>query len=72
VEQAKEIRGTQSGKKEIKLSCWVPVTQACNPQEAEIRRFTVQSQPLQIVHKTLSQKYPSQKQGWWSGSRCKP
>jgi hypothetical protein len=30
-------------------------------QEAEIRRITVQTQPRQIVHKTLSQKYPSQK-----------
>jgi hypothetical protein len=30
-------------------------------QEAEIRRITVQSQPRQIVHKTLSGKNPSQK-----------
>jgi hypothetical protein len=30
-------------------------------QEAEIRRMAVQSQPRQIVFKTLSQKYPSQK-----------
>jgi hypothetical protein len=30
-------------------------------QEAEIRRIVVQSQPEQIVHKTLSQKNPSQK-----------
>jgi hypothetical protein len=30
-------------------------------QEAEIRRITVQSQPGQIVHETLSQKNPSQK-----------
>jgi hypothetical protein len=29
-------------------------------QEAEIRRITVQSQPGQIVRKTLSQKNPSQ------------
>jgi hypothetical protein len=30
----------------------------CNPvtKEAEIRRIIVQSQPRQIVHKTLSQK----------------
>jgi hypothetical protein len=33
-------------------------------QEAEIRRITVQSQPEQIVLKTLSQKYPTQKKGW--------
>jgi hypothetical protein len=32
-------------------------------QEAEIRRIMVQSQPGQTVHKTLSQKYPSQKKG---------
>jgi hypothetical protein len=30
-------------------------------QEAEIRRIAFQSQPRQIVHKTLSQKNPSQK-----------
>jgi hypothetical protein len=42
-------------------------------QEAEIRRIKVQSQPGQIVHETLSQKYPSQKKkGWWSGSWCRP
>jgi hypothetical protein len=32
-------------------------------QEAEIRRIMVQNQPRQVVHKTLSQKYPSQKRG---------
>jgi hypothetical protein len=44
-------------------------------EEAKIRRIVVRSQPRQIVHKTLSQKHPSQKKkkkGWWSGSRCKP
>jgi hypothetical protein len=30
-------------------------------QEAEIRKSKVQSQPKQIVHKTLSQKNPPQK-----------
>jgi hypothetical protein len=30
-------------------------------QKAEIRRIEVQSQPGQIVHKTLSQKYPTHK-----------
>jgi hypothetical protein len=30
-------------------------------QESEIKRIEVQSQPRQIVCKTLSQKYPSQK-----------
>jgi hypothetical protein len=41
-------------------------------QEADIRRITVRSQPRQIVHKTLFWKHPSQKKGWWSGSRCRP
>jgi hypothetical protein len=40
-------------------------------QEAEISRIGVRSQPRQIVHKTLSRKYPSQN-GWRSGSRCRP
>jgi hypothetical protein len=31
-------------------------------QEAEIRRTEVQSQPWLIVHKTLSRKYPPQKE----------
>jgi hypothetical protein len=30
-------------------------------QEAEIRRIVVRSQPRQIVHETVSQKYPLQK-----------
>jgi hypothetical protein len=39
-------------------------------QEAEIRRIVGQSQPGQIIHKTLSQKNPTTKKlGWWSGSR---
>jgi hypothetical protein len=32
----------------------------------------IQSQPRQTVVKTLSQKNPSQRKGWWSGSRCRP
>jgi hypothetical protein len=32
-------------------------------QEAEIRRIKVQSQSRQIIHKTLSQKYLTQKKG---------
>jgi hypothetical protein len=39
-------------------------------QEAEIRRIKVQSQPGQIANKTLSQKYPTQKKGWQSGSNA--
>jgi hypothetical protein len=35
------------------------------PEEAEISKITVQSQPGQIVCKTLSQKYTPQKQSWW-------
>jgi hypothetical protein len=40
-------------------------------QEAEIRRFAVGSQPMQVVCETPSQKYLTQKD-WWSGSRCRP
>jgi hypothetical protein len=40
-------------------------------QEAEIKRLIVQSQLRQIVLKTLSQKNPTQKKGWWSGSSGK-
>jgi hypothetical protein len=40
-------------------------------QETEIRKIMIQSQLRQIVHETLSRKYPSQKKGWWNGSRCK-
>jgi hypothetical protein len=32
----------------------------------------VQSQPRQILPETPSWKNPSQKKGWWSGSRWKP
>jgi hypothetical protein len=32
------------------------VAHACNPQKAEIRKIEVQSQPRQIVCKTLSQQ----------------
>jgi hypothetical protein len=32
------------------------VAHTCNPQEAEIRRTAVQSQPRQIVHENLAQK----------------
>jgi hypothetical protein len=40
-------------------------------QEAEIRRISVQVTFKQIVFETLSRKNPSQKKGWWSGSRGK-
>jgi hypothetical protein len=30
-------------------------------QKAEIKRVTVQGQPGQIIHETLSQKYPKEK-----------
>jgi hypothetical protein len=33
-------------------------------QEVEIKRLSVQSQPGQIVHKTLSQKKSITKKGW--------
>jgi hypothetical protein len=40
-------------------------------QEAEIRSITVPSQARQISLWD-PRKYPSQKQNWWSGSRCRP
>jgi adenosine deaminase len=44
---------------------WALMAHACNPatQAAEIRRIEVQSQPGQIVRKTLSQKNSSQQRG---------
>jgi hypothetical protein len=38
-------------------------------QESELRRIAVQSQPRQIVHEILSQKYSSQKKGLLNGSK---
>jgi hypothetical protein len=47
----------------VKVRGWALVADASNSttQEADIRRILVQSQPRQIVHETLSQKYPPQK-----------
>jgi hypothetical protein len=42
----------------------MPVTLAT--QEAEFRKIEVRSQPGQTVPKTLSQKKPFTKKGWWS------
>jgi hypothetical protein len=41
-------------------------------QEAEIRRITVQSQPREIVHKTLSQKNLTQKMAGGVGQGVGP
>jgi hypothetical protein len=41
-------------------------------QEAEIRRFAVQSQSRQIIHKTLSQKHPSHKRAGVVDQRVGP
>jgi hypothetical protein len=39
------------------------VAHTCNPtQKAKTRRITVRSQPREIVSKTLSQKYPLEKE----------
>jgi hypothetical protein len=44
----------------LACSCWLaPVILAT--QEAEMKRMVIQCQPKQIVHKTLSQKHPTQK-----------
>jgi hypothetical protein len=43
--------------------CLVPVTHACNPWEAEIKRIVVQSQSGQIVCEILSENI-QHKKGW--------
>jgi hypothetical protein len=43
--------------------CWWLTSVILTPQEAEIRRIIVQSQPRQIVCETLSQKNTTQKRG---------
>jgi hypothetical protein len=48
----------------------VPVAHTYNPKL--LRGIADQSQPRHIVCKTLSQNNPSQKKGWWGGSRCRP
>jgi hypothetical protein len=50
------------------------VAHTCNPSysEGKDQEDEVQSQPGKIVRETISRKHPSQKKGWWSGSRCKP
>jgi hypothetical protein len=40
---------------------WTPVAHVCAIQEAEIRRLIIQNQLRQMVHETVSRKYPSQK-----------
>jgi hypothetical protein len=40
-------------------------------QKAEIRRIIVQRQLGEIVLQIVSRKNPSQKNGWWSGLRCR-
>jgi hypothetical protein len=46
-------------------------------QEVEIKRILVQSQPRQVVCKTLSRGEVGEtkaftKKDWWNGSRCRP
>jgi hypothetical protein len=49
--------------------CWWLTPAILAIQEADVRRTALRSQPGQIVWETLSQKSPSPKKGWWSGSR---
>jgi hypothetical protein len=47
------------------LRSQAPVSHTCNPapQKVEIRKMEAQRQSRQIVHETLSRKYPTEKQG---------
>jgi hypothetical protein len=50
----------------LNTNCFKSAGGSCPPiilatQEAEIRKIKFQSQPGQIVHKTLSRKHPTQK-----------
>jgi hypothetical protein len=49
---------------------FIPVILAT--QEAEIRRIMVHRQPREIVPRDPISKKPIKKNGWWSGSRCRP
>jgi hypothetical protein len=57
------------GKKRIARRQWLMPVILATQEAAEVRRFTVQSQPGQIVRETLSRKNPSQKKDCRSGSR---
>jgi hypothetical protein len=60
---------TESTHREIKLAGhWWLKSAILATHEAEIRRFMAQSQSRQNIHKTLSQKNPTQKTGWRIGS----
>jgi hypothetical protein len=51
----------------------VPLAHAYNPSySGGIDQEDHSLKPRQIVHETLSQKNPSQKKGWRSGSMCRP
>jgi hypothetical protein len=49
--------------------CWWLTLVILATQKVEIRRIAVQSQPMQIIHETLSWKIPITKKDWWNGSR---
>jgi hypothetical protein len=63
------IKNKQTNKQ---AGCWWLIPIILVTQEAEIRRITVESQPGQIDHETLSGKNHHKKKGWWSDSRCRP
>jgi hypothetical protein len=57
------LENTHHKKRAAAARHWWLMSVILATQEAEIRRIKVQSQPGQIVHKTISQKNPSQKKG---------
>jgi hypothetical protein len=56
-----------STQKKLKARCQWPTSVIPVIQEKEIRRIMFQSQPGQILHKTLSQKHQPQKKKWTDG-----
>jgi hypothetical protein len=55
----------------LKVRCWWLMPVSLASQEAEIRRVTVWGHLGKILCETPSQKYSTQKKGWWSDPSCR-